>query len=328
MLKEPIEKPVFTIIVPVYNDADKLPRCLDSILSQQFANFECLIINDGSMDSTPEICDSYADKDKRIRVFHKENEGTGKTRQFGIDQATGNYICFIDSDDFVDSAFLDNIQRRIIKSNKDIFFMDFFEENTKGKFVFVDQNPVSIDTETVLCLVLEGKLYSCLWNVVIKHDFYVKLNTQFTHEINYGEDSLFLIELLLNNAKIDYISGANYYHSINLSSYTRTNKKQKFIDRLKFLEYLDIFLEKYQKVNLAIHNFFPFNDKYEILCSGLFKKDEYLNLLPIKPGTFYFKRAGFKKFIRLKLAEGWMYTLIKYSIIFPRSIKNKLKGRV
>ena len=96
-----METPQISIVVPVYN-----VRCIDSILAQTFTDFELLLINDGSKDSSGLICDKYAEKDSRIRVFHKENGGVSRARNLGISNARGRWLCFIDSDDWVDKEYL------------------------------------------------------------------------------------------------------------------------------------------------------------------------------------------------------------------------------
>lgn len=98
-----------SIIVPVFNVEKYLPECIESILKQSYNNLELLLINDGSTDISGIICDKYAQSDKRVRVFHKSNEGVSKARNFGIESATGEWICFIDSDDWIPSNYLETI---------------------------------------------------------------------------------------------------------------------------------------------------------------------------------------------------------------------------
>ena len=92
---------LLSIVVPVYDVEQYLPRCIDSILKQSFTDFELILVNDGSTDNCPIICDEYADKDDRIKVIHKENGGLSDARNTGINKASGKYISFIDSDDFI-----------------------------------------------------------------------------------------------------------------------------------------------------------------------------------------------------------------------------------
>lgn len=102
------QSPKISIIVPVYKVEQYLPKCIDSILSQTYQDWELLLINDGSPDNSGNICDEYAQKDERIRVFHKENGGASSARNIGLDNASGDFICFIDSDDIVEPSFLEN----------------------------------------------------------------------------------------------------------------------------------------------------------------------------------------------------------------------------
>ena len=97
-----METPLLSVIVPVYNVADYLSRCVDSILAQHVEAMEVILVNDGSRDSSGSLCDSYAEKDSRIRVLHKENGGLSSARNAGLDICRGEYVAFVDSDDWVE----------------------------------------------------------------------------------------------------------------------------------------------------------------------------------------------------------------------------------
>ena len=98
-----------SVIVPVYNTEKYLHRCVDSILAQTFTDFELLLIDDGSTDSSGAICDEYAQKDSRVRVFHKENGGVSSARNLGLDKAKGKWVTFVDSDDWIKESFLNKL---------------------------------------------------------------------------------------------------------------------------------------------------------------------------------------------------------------------------
>ena len=109
---------MISVIIPVYNSEKYLHKCIDSVLSQSYTNFEVILVNDGSTDSSGMICDEYAEKDERVRVFHKDNGGVSTARNLGIDYATGKYVLFIDSDDYM----TDDAVEKIIthwRTNKD-----------------------------------------------------------------------------------------------------------------------------------------------------------------------------------------------------------------
>ena len=109
-----------SIIVPIYKVEKYLEKCIDSILNQTYKNLEIILVDDGSPDKCPKICDDYAKKDERIKVIHKKNGGLSDARNFGIDIATGDYISFIDSDDFISKDYVEYLLNLIIKYDADI----------------------------------------------------------------------------------------------------------------------------------------------------------------------------------------------------------------
>jgi glycosyltransferase involved in cell wall biosynthesis len=316
--------PFFSIIIPVYNDEKYLLRCIDSVLSQSFINFELLLLNDGSTDNCPVICNEYANKDSRIRLFNKNNEGISKTRQFGIDNAIGSYTIFVDSDDWIDYSFLTEIEQNLYKTRADILLLDFFKEDKNSDEKYILQKPIALDMETIIRMALEQKLSSCLWTVVIKRDFYIINKILFNKDINYGEDTLFIIELLLNNPNIYYLEKAFYHHTFNRFSFTRTNKKQRFIERAKFLFQMSLLLEKYKRNDLIKYNFFPMTDKYDMLTCGAFSKIEYQSLFTISINLHYMKQCGLKNYLLLNMAETRFYSFAKFLAVLIEQLKNSL----
>ena len=114
---------LITIIIPIYNRAKTLPECLDSIINQEYSEFECLLIDDGSHDDSLKVCNEYADKDSRFRVFHKTNGGVGSARNLGLENATGEWVAFVDSDDIITPNHLSQFATAIQKyQNVDILF--------------------------------------------------------------------------------------------------------------------------------------------------------------------------------------------------------------
>jgi hypothetical protein len=200
--------------------------------------------------------------------------------------------------------------------------MDFFKNNgAKEKSVY--QKPCAMDTESVLRLVLEQNLISCLWSVVIKKEFYTQNKIIFPAGINYGEDSLFIIELLLYNPVADYLDGAYYHHNINPRSFTRTNMEQRYRERVKFLQQLSLTLGTHKRTDLEAYNFFPFYDKFEMLCSGVFSKKDYQELFSLPFSRHYSKRVDFRKYFLLVIAETWLYPLAKFFAVTINKLRRK-----
>ena len=126
--------PQISVIVPVYNAEKYLHRCIDSILAQTFSDFELLLIDDGSKDNSGRICDEYAAKDSRIRVFHKKNGGVSSARNMGLDNAKGDWITFVDSDDWVKQDYLYSM---ISQPDADLIMSSFDIIENFGKWLHI-----------------------------------------------------------------------------------------------------------------------------------------------------------------------------------------------
>ena len=118
---------LFSIIVPIYNVEEYLPKCIDSIIKQSFQDFELILVDDGSPDSCPQICDRYAALDTRVKVIHKENGGLVSARKAGVAVAAGKYICFVDGDDFIQEDMLETYANELKKKQVDIICASYTE---------------------------------------------------------------------------------------------------------------------------------------------------------------------------------------------------------
>lgn len=191
------DSPKISVIVPVYKAEAYLHRCVDSLLAQTFQDFEVLLVDDGSPDRSGEICDEYARKDSRVRVFHKENGGVSSARNLGLDNAKGKWITFVDSDDYVDPIYLDNFGFENLRA--DIYLQGYKVEIDKE---IVSQHIFATDKHCLYPierLFVEGESKNILnspccklfdINIIRRYDIYFDLN------ISYGEDHLFVLEYL------------------------------------------------------------------------------------------------------------------------------------
>jgi Glycosyltransferases involved in cell wall biogenesis len=204
--------------VPVYNAEKYLHRCINSILSQTFIDFELLLINDGSKDGSGKICDEYAEKDCRIRVFHKENSGVSSTRNLGLEHSIGEYIAFIDSDDYIDKDYLKSFSLHYDFSMQGYIVHGKNDEICRYKhIVLVDK----VGAE----LVWKGFTTSP-WGKLFRRDIIKNNAIYFPCGISYGEDSVFIYHYLTycTNA---YITDAVGYHYI-VYPYSLGHKKHPF----------------------------------------------------------------------------------------------------
>lgn len=166
--------PKISVICPVYKAEKYLHRCVDSILAQTFTDFELLLIDDGSPDRSGEICDEYAAKDSRVRVFHKENGGVSSARQCGIDNMTGEYSIHSDPDDWVEPTMLEELYKKAKEDNADMVICDYYLEG-KHKTKYIKQEPTSLESEQVLRDLFQ-RLHGSLCNKLIRSACYKENN--------------------------------------------------------------------------------------------------------------------------------------------------------
>lgn len=246
--------PEISIIVPVYNVEKYLKRCIDSILNQSFTDFELILVDDGSTDNSGKIIDEYALKDKRIKVIHKENGGQGSARNRGLDIAKGNYIGFVDSDDWIHKDMYKCMYQIINEDNTDIVQVghNTVEEYTEDKRGNInDLNIICIDNiiekladcnsfEILPLIFPVNKLYKRrLWN-----------NLRFP-EGKFAEDLRIIYKIyeITNNYKIIDFNFYNYYMSPNSSTRGEFNIK-KLEDLEAWNEMLIYFKKNFKHINL------------------------------------------------------------------------------
>ena len=130
----------YSIVVSIYNIEKYISKCIESIINQTYTNIELILVDDGSKDSSGSICDSYALKDNRIKVIHKQNAGLGMARNTGLENATGDYILFIDGDDFIDLKLLETVNKYLSDKKYDIVSYDSVDYYSDDKIISVDSN--------------------------------------------------------------------------------------------------------------------------------------------------------------------------------------------
>ena len=208
--------PKISIIIPLYNCEEYICRCIDSILNQNFKDFELLLINDGSTDSTMSKISVYEKKYEFIRTINKENEGVAKTRNLGIDKATGKYIMFIDNDDFIDEDYLQNHYNAIVKDNFDIAISGYKR---------VDNNNRILKQKKLIDTYWSRYLSITPWAKIYKTSFIKQCNSKF-FSYPIGEDVVFNLTLYSNKPKISIFNYAGYNWFYNKQSVSNTTHKE------------------------------------------------------------------------------------------------------
>ena len=215
--------PKFSIIIPVYNVEKYLVECLESIVNQSFKDFEVICVNDGSTDNSLEILQKYAENDERFKVLNQENQGQGIARNNALNIANGEYILFVDPDDFIELNMLEVLNERLDVQNVDVAFFDYqiFGENTKTKIVrFMDEmkNTLNLNINDNFIfnwqeLVKDNFRYTSMmvWNKVYSNKFLKENHIQFAPN-KHAEDHIFSISATLLANKISYIKKTLYYY--------------------------------------------------------------------------------------------------------------------
>ena len=217
-----------SIIIPIYNTAPFLEECLKSIIYQTYLTLEIILINDGSTDESGKICEKYANIDKRIKYFNRTKNGVSAARNFGLEQATGEFIGFVDSDDIVLPNMFELLYNEIINNNCHIAICDYFtkkdefENEQKKSYERIILNSKTAIKETLS----EDKWKGFLWNKLFRKE--IVKGIVFNTEINICEDLLFVCQVLKNDLKVVYINKKLYYYRENPNSITNKNNINKF----------------------------------------------------------------------------------------------------
>ena len=209
---------MISVIVPIYNSELTLERCIDSILSQTYTDFELLLIDDGSQDGSLSVCETYATKDTRIRIYHQINNGVSSARNLGLSVALGEWISFIDSDDWVDDDYLMSMIKKLSSSNADLIVSGFVVEGDQwskeysfeNAFIKLDNNNSSYFHKLVRSRLLFGPCCKLFNSRIIRDNA-----LSFPINVSYGEDRLFNYSYL-RYCKSLVVSSKNTYHYLPL----------------------------------------------------------------------------------------------------------------
>lgn len=228
---------MISIIVPVYNVERYLSRCIDSILSQTYSDFELLLINDGSSDSSGIICDRYARQDERIRVFHKENAGVVSARNLGLDKAVGEWVTFVDSDDWIDQNMYQTLYNEAISAQSDFVLCDFYlYYSPDNKTLYKAVSTKGLKEDIIRNYILS---FTSLCNILVHRSLYEKNHLRIPEGLTVCEDFWLSVQLLYHAKKISSVDVPLYfYNRENVNSILNNPNTTRYISECKV--YLDI----------------------------------------------------------------------------------------
>ena len=224
--------PQISIIVPVYNAEKYLSQCLDSILNQTFKDFECICIDDGSTDTSLTILQKYANIDSRIKIINQENKGVSSARNIGIKNSLGQYLLFVDSDDWLTEDCLDKTFNKIKNTSADVvqFNYKFYyskEEKYESKTILESEK---IKKEDTISSVLQKSYEGPVWRRIYKKDVLLKNNLLFYEGRSSSEDGVFSAILFLYTKNIVYVQDELYIYRKQISSSLTNNLNKLFVD--------------------------------------------------------------------------------------------------
>ncbi len=250
-----MNNPLVTVVVPVYNVEKYLDRCIDSIVNQTYKNLEIILVDDGSPDDCPQMCDNWAKKDSRIKVIHKKNAGAGMARNTGIEMSCGNYVLFVDSDDYIDLNTIKKCIESIKKTQSDVVMFGRYtvfpdgtakETPVVSKKSHFSENQIIDDILPGLFVHERGiGISSCnkLFNLQLIKSNNLKYKSE--REI-LSEDAIFHLEFFEFVKSVDIITESFYYYFQNKKSFSQTYRKDLQELNNKFLECCLKISEKYK----------------------------------------------------------------------------------
>lgn len=284
-----LSSPKISVIVPVYKVEEYLHRCIDSILSQSFTDFELILVDDGSPDNCGKICDEYAQKDSRIRVFHKSNGGVSSARNLGLDNAQGEWIAFIDSDDYVDVDYLAELDSYTQKHETDyVVTLNTIKEYTKENSLIIYPDDY-------------GQLFSCYnfhnnghpWGKLYKTEIIKNSHLRFNICVHLGEDAMFALQYLIETKNMILIHSDKYfYETLRPESLTKklNSYDSESIGMEEFNRIVSLIKAKFNVDELAIR---------ELECSQMYYMERTLSSLMKFPNQKY----------RLRILNDWDLSL-------------------
>lgn len=305
--------PLISVIVPVYKVEKYLRRCIESIQAQTYCNLEIILVNDGSPDNCGAICDEYASRDKRIHVIHKTNGGLSDARNAGINVARGDYLGFIDSDDFIANDMYELLYQRIIEENADISICDVAVTNDGEKATFTDSESKDIfEGEDILfAMIYRNRFTVNVWNKLYRRELFQ--NIRFPKGMLY-EDLATTYKLMMQAKCVVYTHSKKYAYVqrngsiMNVTGFRIVKDKVQIVSEMwDYFEESDIFHKK--EIQAGMIRYIT-NDIFRMLGhDNLTKNPEY--------------RKALKKFISSKW--GVIYTnsfiSVYHKLIFVMYIK-------
>ena len=228
--------PLISVIIPVYNVEKYLEECVNSVLVQTYKNIEIILVDDGSTDSSGQLCDSFAEKHSNIKVIHQKNAGLSDARTAGLQRTTGKYVYFLDSDDYIAETALEKLCLIAEADASDIVFFDahsFLDENRDAEIKQTYLRMHKYMAQSGIIVFKQMQLYeeyhSAVWAMLLKREFLLKNSISFISGIYY-EDMAFTFEALCLAEKVSQCAECLYFRRYRQNSIMTSKKNIKYFD--------------------------------------------------------------------------------------------------
>lgn len=254
---------LITIVIPVYNVEAYIDRCIESVRKQTYSNLEIILVDDGSPDKCPEICDEYAKKDKRIKVIHKENGGVSSARNIGIENSTGVWLCFVDADDYIEEDFCKELYKKAIDKDADIVQSSYNRvTNSKVEKINTDYKEYEYNSKEYLIQTLNPQTGFGFCHMKLYRKSIIK-DVRFNEELKVGEDALFGEQISHQINKAVMVRKALYNYRVNEESVVRKfdkNYVKKYLEAMiKNKEFLNKEYKDDKDIQQNYYNFVAYH---------------------------------------------------------------------
>ncbi len=293
---------LISVIIPIYNVEKYLEKCIKSVINQTYTNIEIILVNDGSTDSCREICEKYEKLDSRIRVINKENGGLSDARNVGINFSTGDYLAFIDSDDYVSDDYVEYLYNIICEKNVDISVCGFLEVTEDGKLVNnSEENNIKVftDSDAIETMLYQREFDHSAWGKLYKRNLFDNLRFP---KGKLFEDIAIMYEIVSKVKNVGFGSKKNYYYLIRKDSIMNKEFNINKMDLIEFSKKMVLFVdEKYPNLKKAarrrenISNFnllrqvLMYDGKYIDIENELIKNIKKNSMIVLSDKNAYFR---------------------------------------
>lgn len=244
--------PLISVIVPIYNVERYLEQCVLSIIQQTYKNLQIILVDDGSEDNSGVLCDELKKRDGRIDVIHKQNGGLVSARKAGLRMAKGQYIAFVDGDDYINIDMYENLMKRILRTNADFIHFGYFRENTAisqldDDVIEIQKNKSEFINQYIISGKSQKRIAYSIWSKFFKAEFIRECYFEVPDDILFGEDLVSLIICVLKGKRIALMNSSYYHYTIRETSISHKRKDTALLDAVRLFQTIEMILKKYEQ---------------------------------------------------------------------------------